>query len=319
MKQFTPEQKHEILLEYTPHSHTHGAAALAARHAVAGGVRTVQRWLARWNGTAASLRRKEGSRGHTILTHAEVQRHIATPIRRANRSARQVKYTKVAERVREATGKSVSDRTVQRIGKEELGGRRTRGKKRTAEESECTHTMESEDCCMCVAGVLIKVDSRCVHFSVSASMCDEIASIRRKFQRIGTAHILVLDETHKRVGDVDNYTIVLPGEPPYIETEETSKYAAKYDMIACCSGERVLPPMIYSPSERGTGITTAMLLQYVRDLLAQAAGALDVYPLYLLLDRSTIHNETQLLQEFHDWGCQDLVKSSGCQLQQPRD
>jgi hypothetical protein len=145
-------------------------------------------------------------------------------------------------------------------------------------------------------------------FSVSASTCEEIASIRRKFQRIGTAHILVLDETHKRVGDVDNYTIVLPGESPYIETEETSKYAAKYDMIACCNGERVLPPMIYSPSERGAGITTADLLQYVRNLLAQAAGALDMYPLYLLVDRATIHNEAQLLQEFHDWGCQDLVK-----------
>src|ERR1700730_11340211 len=90
-------------------------------------------------------------------------------------------------------------------------------------------------------------------FSVSSSTCEEIAKLRRKLQRIGRKHILFLDETHKREGDVDNYTIVLPGEPPYIETSTTSKYAARYDMIACYSGERVLPPIIYTPVERGAG------------------------------------------------------------------
>ena len=114
-------------------------------------------------------------------------------------------------------------------------------------------------------------------FSVSSSTCEEIAKLRRKLQRIGNKHILFLDETHKREGDVDNYTIVLPGEPLYIETSTTSKYAARYDMIACCSGERVLPPIIYSPTERGAGITQDMLLDYIRNLLAQAAGAYWIY------------------------------------------
>ena len=86
-------------------------------------------------------------------------------------------------------------------------------------------------------------------FSVSYDMCEEIAKIRRKLQRIGSAKVLLLDETHKREGDVDNYTIVLPGEPPYIETSATDSYASRYDMIACCSGYTVLPPIIYSPTE----------------------------------------------------------------------
>ena len=138
-------------------------------------------------------------------------------------------------------------------------------------------------------------------------MCEQIAKVRRKLQRIGTNHILFLDETHKREGDVEQYTIVLPGEPPYIETSSTSSYATRYDMIACCSGDRVLPPKIFSPKERGKGVTAALLQEYVRDLLAQAAGALDVYPLLLLLDKSPIHTEQQLMQEFHDWGCQELT------------
>jgi hypothetical protein len=139
-------------------------------------------------------------------------------------------------------------------------------------------------------------------------MCEQIAQVRRKLQRIGTQHILFLDETHKREGDVESYTIVLPGEPPYIETSSTSSYATRYDMIACCSGITSLPPIIYTPKERGSGITQEMLLQHIRNLLAQAAGALDTYPLLLVLDRATIHNEEKIVQEFHDWGCQELIQ-----------
>ena len=139
-------------------------------------------------------------------------------------------------------------------------------------------------------------------------MCEEIAQVRRKLQRIGIGHTLFLDETLKREGDVDSYSIFLPGEPPLIETSSTSKYAARFDRIACCSGKKRLPPVIYSPKERQKGIDAAMLLGHIRDLLAQAAGALDQYPLLLVLDRATIHNEEKIMQECHDWGCRELVE-----------
>jgi hypothetical protein len=139
-------------------------------------------------------------------------------------------------------------------------------------------------------------------------MCEQIAKVRRKLQRIGIGHILFLDETLKREGDVDSYSIFLPGEPPLIETSSTSKYAARFDMIACCSGKSVLPPVIYAPTERQKGIDTALLLSHIRDLLAQSAGALDQYPLLLVLDRASIHNEDKIMQEFHDWGCQELTE-----------
>jgi hypothetical protein len=142
---------------------------------------------------------------------------------------------------------------------------------------------------------------------VSADACEQIAKVRRKLQRIGTNHILFLDETHKREGDVEQYTIVLPGEHPYIQTPSTSSYATRYDMIACCSGTTALPPIIYSPNERGKGVNKNMLLEYVRNLLAQAAGALDVYPLLLVVDQANIHKGGGMFQEFHDWGCQELT------------
>ena len=143
---------------------------------------------------------------------------------------------------------------------------------------------------------------------MSVDACEQIATVRRKLQRIGKQHILFLDETHKREGDVQEYTIVLPGEPPYIETSSTSSYAKRFDMIACCSGTTTLPSIIYSPDERGRGVNRNMLLSYINDLLAQSAGALDVYPLILYVDKATIHTEEAMLQEFHDNGCQDLVE-----------
>jgi hypothetical protein len=144
---------------------------------------------------------------------------------------------------------------------------------------------------------------------VSAELCEEIATIRRKIQRVGKQHVLFLDETHKREGDVDAHTIVLPGESSFIESSNTSTYAPRYDMIACCSGTTTLPHMIYSPQERDAGITQAMLLDYIRNLLAQAAGALDVYPLILYIDRARIHLDVNQIKEvFNDWGCQELVE-----------
>jgi hypothetical protein len=140
MKQFTPEQKHEILLEYRRYSRTHSFAALADHHGVQGGRRTIENWFSRWNGTPASLHHKPVAGRPRILTAEEVEQHITAPIRELNRSAHKAKYTKIADGVRASTGKKVSDRTIKRIGKDELHARRTRGRKRTAEECKLTIT-----------------------------------------------------------------------------------------------------------------------------------------------------------------------------------
>jgi transposase len=130
MKDFTPEQKHEILMEYQRYSRTHSFAALASRHDVNGGGRTIQNWYKRWEGIIASLQHRTGAGRPRILTPEEVEHNVEQPIREANRRAQQVRYSQIAEHLREDTGKSVSDRTVRRIGEEELGGKLKRGQKR---------------------------------------------------------------------------------------------------------------------------------------------------------------------------------------------
>jgi hypothetical protein len=135
--------------------------------------------------------------------------------------------------------------------------------------------------------------------------------MRRKLQRRGTGHVLFLDETALRLNAAPNHTIVLPGEQAYVLATETSSYSKRYDMIACCAGDRVLLPKIYTPAERSDagvkGINGAMLLQFIDDTLAQAVEGVGKYPLTLVLDRAPIHlNLDSIRQAFHDRGSQSI-------------
>ena len=143
---------------------------------------------------------------------------------------------------------------------------------------------------------------------MSVRFCRDIAQTREYLRRVPEGHLLFLDETAIKVNEAPTHTLVLPGQHPYVIVEDTSSYAARFDMIACCTSKETLPPMIYAPNERRKGITTEMLINYIRDFLAQSVGALDRYPLTLALDRASIHNTTEMLQAFHDWGCQELVE-----------
>ena len=120
----------------------------------------------------------------------------------------------------------------------------------------------------------------------------------------------VFDETYVRIGTCQTHTLLAPGEQAYVVVDDTDAYAPRYDMIACCSGQRVFPPIIFSPEDRQgmdvRGIRKWMLLQYIDNVLAQAVGALDFFPLSLVMDRSSIHNTGEILQAFHDRGCQDM-------------
>ena len=97
--------------------------------------------------------------------------------------------------------------------------------------------------------------------------------------------------------------------------EDNTSYAARFDMIAVCTGDRVLLPKIFSPRDRAEelvkGINRRMLLQFVDDTLAQAVEGLDRFPLTLVLDRAGIHkNLDALLQAFHDrssYSIQDII------------
>jgi hypothetical protein len=148
--------------------------------------------------------------------------------------------------------------------------------------------------------------------SVSPGLCDSIAELRRKIQTVGADHVLFLDEVPFKLSEAPSHTVVLPGESAYVEVDDNSSYVPRYDMVACCTHMELFPSTIFSPAERAAlgvrGVTQKMFIKYIQDILAQACGSLDRYPLYLVLDKASIHNEEKILEAFHDNGCQELVE-----------
>lgn len=118
-----------------------------------------------------------------------------------------------------------------------------------------------------------------------------------------------MDEVAVKLNEGENYTLVLPGEKEYVTVTDTTSYSKRYDMIALCNGDRVLPPVIYTPKDRTErsvkGVTKRMLEQAVDSILAQAVAGIDEYPLYLIVDKACIHQQ-DIIQVFHDRGCQDV-------------
>ena len=303
--------KHKILLESCAGDRRHSFSSLASRYGIRGGERTIQRWHTQWDGTPISLERRRGQGRKAILTPKQVQQNITKPIRRANQDHVAIHYTDLVDTLRKETHQNVSVRTVQRYGKKNEGVRHSATKKRTEQE------------CKNISPYLITISpfSTCTYnifpnarfflvFSVSAKACLDIARIRRVIISQSKSRILFLDETHLRIGAARRTTLVAPGESQVIVVDDTATYAPRYDMIACVSGDRVFPPMIFSPEDKEewgqSGVSKEMVLYYIEHLLAQAAGSLDLFPLSLIVDKSTSHHPQEMLQVFHDNGCQDM-------------
>src|SRR5690242_19922781 len=98
-------------------------------------------------------------------------------------------------------------------------------------------------------------------------------------------------------------SLLVEGDNAYVEVTDTSSYAERYDMIACCNGESMLPSMIFTPQDRRVrhtqGITKEMLTDYIHQLLAQQLEAIDLYPLFLILGKASIY-APDLLNELND-------------------
>ncbi len=141
MPHLTSQQKHDILKLYSPFDRSHSFAALAQQYNIKGGRQVVEKWYHQWNGKSESLERKNGSGRPKALTSKQVKDLIQIPIRNKNRASVPVHYPELLPAITEKTGKQISLRTIQRVGKEQLGAKQKRTNKRTAVESNYTHIM----------------------------------------------------------------------------------------------------------------------------------------------------------------------------------
>lgn len=140
MKQFTPQQKHSILLHLQSRHADQTPDDIAHLHDVSGGRRTLNRWKEMWDGSAASLEHKQGAGRPRALSNRQVYELIHMPIRNKNRSHSAINYPQLLPSVQHKSGKQIALRTLQNYGKRDVGARMKHTKKRTAQESEYTYT-----------------------------------------------------------------------------------------------------------------------------------------------------------------------------------
>ena len=146
----TAQRKHDILIHCQSRRTNETEEDVAAAHGVMASRKTIFNWRRRWNGTPQSLERKVGSGKASILTPAEVSRHVRAPILAANRSHRAASYTKIYDLVKQKTRKNLSLRTLQRIGKEQLHIKSKATVKRTKEEGQYNATSNESDACILI-------------------------------------------------------------------------------------------------------------------------------------------------------------------------
>lgn len=136
MKQFSADLKHAILLHYRPQTRGHSFAALASQHGVTSGWKTIQRWYNQWDGTVASLQRKQVSGRPRKLSRAQVNRSLKPRILAANRRHTAVHYPSLLPVVEQTNAVQLSLRTLQRYGKQQLHAKQKHTIART--KNECT-------------------------------------------------------------------------------------------------------------------------------------------------------------------------------------
>ena len=113
MPHFTPYQKHEILVHLQSRRDDQTIDDIAHMHNIIGGRRTLLNWRAKWDGTPASLTRTSGSGRPRLLSRAQVNNLIRTPIRNKNRAHHNIHYTQLLPSVRQKSHTEIALRTLQ--------------------------------------------------------------------------------------------------------------------------------------------------------------------------------------------------------------
>jgi transposase len=119
---YPPSFKHKVLSEYQPNQYGCGFEALAKKYSIQGGKSVVCRWYAQWNGTVESLEEKKHTGRKHKLSEEDTQQLIEQPVEEALQKKQKINYSDIHQKIQSKPAHSdISLRTVQRIGKRELG------------------------------------------------------------------------------------------------------------------------------------------------------------------------------------------------------
>ncbi|CAF3491093.1 unnamed protein product [Rotaria sp. Silwood2] len=140
------------------------------------------------------------------------------------------------------------------------------------------------------SGIKYKKTIKRTYTEMSDISCDAIAKLRRKLQRVSINEVIFIDETHVKIDEVPRKTLVAPA----------------------IVGNRVLPPIIFTPEDRRTrnvkGINSDLFIEFIENVLCPSITELDPCPMYLVSDKSNIHNASKIEQAFRNVGYTGLTE-----------
>jgi len=312
---YLPAFRQRVCNYYRTHLPFCSLRSVSQRYGLSQGGNTLKNWLSKWNYKCNSLRDRPKKGRPPILSMKLVKKYVGKPIKKKNLAAEPAHYNSMLHEVRRKTKKKISRRTLNRYGLEKLGIKEKTVIKRTLHECKFINTNQVSQLSFFFLIISLFVAFFRFEMSlVSKELCEAIAKVRRKMRQIPNAKIVVMDETYYTLSEAPKRTLVYPGHKALVQVFDNSRYAGRYDMISFISGEKVHPPIIFSPEERKErrvkGITSDMLNSYIEDYLARSIAALDKYPLYLLCDKSSIHNPSKMKESFENGLCFEIVDIS---------
>lgn len=301
--------EHNVLQGYRPGIYGSGLKSLAKKFQIKDGHKLIQRWYRQWNGTVESLNPKaKGSRPRT-LTENEMKHNVSDFVSMMNEEFKPVNYRMVQTHIVESLNKKVPLSTIQRYGREEYGLKWKKSREITTRDSRYFNlTPRMLDYSISMLKILLNDFPSLL---VDRQHWNDIAKIRRFLQRIGNNRLVFIDEMAIYSIMPPRRTLVAPEHEPLIIVQKLSAYAERYDFIGTINGSEAIACMILSPTDRKNrhtdGVTKEILNEWIVDTLAPAINRLSIDKVYLVCDRSHIHNKMDMIQALKTGKCQSVV------------
>ena len=229
-----------------------------------------------------------------------------------NEKFKPVNYRMVQTHIEESLNKNVPLSTIQRYGREECNLKWKKSREITARDSRYFNlTPRMFDYSITMLKILLNDFSLLL---VDTQHWNDIAKFRRFLQRIGNNRLVFIDEMAIYSIMPPRRTLFAPEHEPLIIVEKPSAYAERYDFIGAIIGFEAIACMILSPADQKNrhtdGVTKEILNEWIVDTLAPAINRLSIDKVYLVCDRSRIHNKMDMIQALRTGKCQSVVDVS---------
>lgn len=135
---------------------------------------------------------------------------------------------------------------------------------------------------------------------------NSIAQFRKKVQRLPLSKVIFIDQTQDKIGAAPRRGLAPAGEEAKVVSEQATHFPARVDFMGALCANKTLSHEILTPEKRGEekvkGWRKSMILDFLRDKVADDANALGDDGVTVVLDKALRVKPEEALQALHDRG-----------------